>query len=72
MIFRLTSGQTSGEKNFSKKILLPQKIRRQIAGGVLGVILIFDFIFWSGSPKNTLLSFKRQKRTQLLIYLSFG
>ena len=39
-------------KKFSKKILLTQKIRRQILGGVLGVILIFDFIFWSGRPKN--------------------
>ena len=65
MIYLLTSGQTSVKK-FSKQIFLPQKIRRQIVGVVLGVILIFDFIFWSGSSKNTLLSFKRQKRTQLL------
>ena len=27
-----------------------------------------NFIFWSGSPKNTLLSFKRRKRTQLLTW----
>ena len=31
-----------------------------------GIVLMFDFIFWWKSPKNTLLSFKRQKRTQLL------
>ena len=46
MTFRLTSGQTSGEKNFRKKV--------------------YETTFWSNSPKNTLLSFKRQKRTQLL------
>ena len=34
--------------------------------GSCGVVLIFDFIFWSKSPKNTLLSFKRQKGAQLL------
>ena len=41
---------TSGEKNF-RIFLLAQKKRRQISGGHLGVVLIFDFIFWSKSPK---------------------
>ena len=49
-------------KKYSKKILLAQKNRREISGGLLGVVLIFDFIFWSGSPKNTLLYFERQKK----------
>ena len=66
MNFRLTYGQTSGEKNFRKIFLLAQKSRRQISEGLLGVILMFDFVFWSKSPKNNLLSFKRQKKTQLL------
>ena len=45
-----------------ENFLLTQKIRRQISRGVLGVILIFDCIFWSGSPENTFLFFKRQNR----------
>ena len=35
MNFRLTSGQTSGEKKISKIFLLAQKNRRQILGGLL-------------------------------------
>ena len=35
-------------------------------GGAVGVVLVYETTFWSNSPKNTLLSFKRQKRTQLL------
>ena len=65
MIFRLTSGQTPGEKKFEKYFIASKDPPSNFRGS-LGVILIFDFIFWSGSPKNTLLSFKRQKRTQLL------
>ena len=51
MNFQPIFGQTSGEKIF-EFFLLAQKNRRQISGGLLGVVLIFDVIFWSKSPKT--------------------
>ena len=65
MNFRPTSGQTFGEKKFLERTAV------KFQGHFWGVVLIFDFMFWSKSPKspkNTLLSLKRQNRTQLLYW----
>ena len=66
MTFRLTSGQTSSEKNFRKNFYRLKSTDVKFQGGAVGVVLVYETTFWSNSPKNTLLSFKRQKRTQLL------
>ena len=57
-------------KKFRKNCLKRSAVKFQ--GASLGVILIFNFIFWSGSPKHTLLSFKRQTRTQLLTWFTYN
>ena len=65
MNFRLTTGQTSGEKKFEKNFIASKEPLSNCRES-WGVNLLIETIFWSKSPKNTLLSFKRQKRTQLL------
>jgi len=53
-------------KKFQTIFYWLQRLAVQFQGDSWVVVWMFDFIFWSKSPKNILLSFKRQKWTQLL------